>query len=187
VARMKKRLFIAVKIDNSTSLLRILEETKSCLNYEKIKWVDPDNLHLTLVFLGDTEERIISKIKIAIDKIKSVQFNLQLNSIGVFRNINFPTILWFGIKSNKIISNLKNTIDMQLNSIGFAIEAREFKPHLTIGRIKYITDKKNLEILLKKFSNRNIALQLVSEIILYESILSSEGPTYKVIHKSYLK
>ena len=184
---MKKRIFIAIKIESSAFLLKILEEIKTCLDREKIKWIDPDNLHLTLTFLGDTEEILISKIKAALDNIKSVQFNLEMNSLGVFRNINFPAVLWVGIMPNKIMTDIKTAIDFQLINIGLSIEARVFKPHLTIGRIKNITDKKNLEILLKKFSNKNIAVQLVSEIILYESILSSEGPIYKIIYKSSLK
>jgi RNA 2',3'-cyclic 3'-phosphodiesterase len=184
---MKKRIFIAIKIESSASFLKILEEIRTCLNREKIKWVDPDNLHLTLTFLGDTEEILISKIKAALDNIKSVQFSLEMNSLGVFKNINSPAVLWVGIMPNKIMTDIKNAIDLQLINIGLSLEARVFKPHLTIGRIKSITDKKNLEVLLKKFSNKNIAVQPVTEIILYESILSSEGPTYTIIHKSSLK
>jgi 2'-5' RNA ligase len=183
---MKKRIFIAIKIESSASLLKILEEIKTCLNREKIKWVNPDNLHLTLTFLGDTEEILISKIKAALDNIKSGQFSLELNSLGVFKNINSPAVLWVGIMNNKIMTDIKNAIDLQLSKVGLSLEARVFKPHLTIARIKSIADKKNLEILLKKFNNKSITVQPVTEIILYESILSSEGPTYMIIHKSNL-
>lgn len=186
---MKKRLFIAIKIDNSNSLLKVLEETRSSLKQESIKWIDPDNLHLTMAFLGDTDELLIPKIKSAMDNIisNSSQLNMELNSVGVFKSINFPTVLWIGIKPNKVMSEIKSKLDLQLKNIGFVIEMREFRPHLTIGRIKSITDKKNLELLLKKSLNKEIVIQPVSEIILFESILSSEGPTYKVIHKSGIK
>jgi 2'-5' RNA ligase len=184
---VKKRLFIAIKIDNSTSLLRIFSEARTFLKHEKIRWIDPDNLHLTITFLGDTEEILTPKIISSMDIVKSFQFSMELNSIGVFKNINFPKILWFGIKSNEIMSEIKSALDRQLKSIGFILEDQEFKPHLSIGRIKNITDKSNLEILLKKYDNYKIGIQTVNEIILYESILSSIGPTYKVIHKSFLK
>ncbi len=185
---MKKRLFIAIKINNSNSFLNVQEEIKLSLQRERIKWIDPDNLHLTLSFLGDTDELIIPKLKLAMDSIVGnfSQFNMELKSVGVFKSINFPTVLWIGIEPNKIMSEIKKALDLQLKSIGIAVEMREFKPHLTIGRIKNITDKKNLELLLKNYSNKKISNQLVNEIILYESILSSDGPIYNVIYKSLI-
>ena len=141
---------------------------------------------LTLAFLGDTDELQIPKIISIMDSIADnfSQFNMSLNSLGVFKNINFPTVLWMGIKTDKAMFEIKSALDLQLKSMGFVIETREFKPHLTIGRLKNIDNKKQLEFLLKKFSNEEIGIQKVDEIILFESILKSNGPAYAVVHKS---
>ena len=92
---MTKRLFIAIKIDTSNSLLSILESIKHDLHSENIKWVDPHNLHLTLAFLGDTEDTMIDKIIPVMDGISnnSSQFNIELNSLGVFKSFNFPSVI----------------------------------------------------------------------------------------------
>jgi 2'-5' RNA ligase len=186
---MTKRLFIAIKIDTSNSLLSILESIKHDLHSENIKWVDPHNLHLTLAFLGDTEDTMIDKIIPVMDGISnnSSQFNIELNSLGVFKSFNFPSVIWFGFKPDFIMPGIKNALDLQLKNIGFTVEERKFTPHLTIGRIKNIVDKKNLQIVLNKFNNKEISKQIVKDITLYESILTSNGPIYKMIHQSLLK
>lgn len=186
---MAKRLFIALKIRELKSLLDIYNEIRTDLKGEKIKWVESGNLHLTFTFLGDTEENLISQLTGFMDETACDynEFNMVLKSFGVFKNIKDPNVLWFGVEHNNMLSNIKKTLDIKLNNAGFPVENRDFKPHLTIGRPKYISDKAKLQKIIEKYDHKEISNQRVNEIILFESILTPNGPVYNLLHKSALR
>jgi RNA 2',3'-cyclic 3'-phosphodiesterase len=184
-----KRLFIAFKIDKSYQLLEVFNDLKNELKDEKIKWVDPDHLHLTLDFLGDTDEKYIPEINHILDSVSPMhnKFNIILSSFGVFKSLHHPTVLWLGIEKNQVMVELKAELDVKLEAIGFKLEKREFNPHLTIGRPRFISGIEKLKHLIEKYKNKMIDTQSFSEIILFESILLPAGPLYKELHKSPLK
>jgi 2'-5' RNA ligase len=176
-----KRVFIAIKIDAGGELLRMLSTLKVLLVSEKIKWIDPANIHLTLAFLGDTEEKRI-KILGALLKDKCTGFNefeFVLAGAGVFKNYRDPKVIWAGIKLSDSLSELNNAIAGGLKETGFNVEERPFKPHLTIGRIKSITDAEKLKNVLERYRETEFQTILVKEVILFESILMQTGPLYK--------
>jgi 2'-5' RNA ligase len=95
-----KRIFIAIKAEAGATLLKIVSSLKSGLIEEGIKWTNPDNIHITLAFLGDTEEDMIrvisSKLK---DRCEgSGNFELYIRGTGVFRNLSDPRVIWAGIE-----------------------------------------------------------------------------------------
>jgi len=176
-----KRVFIAVKVDPEGELLRMISTLKSVLTAEKIKWVDPVNIHITMAFLGDTED---DKIKILSGMLKDKcsgfhEFDFILSGAGVFKNYRDPRIIWAGIKSPEKLYALENKIAEGLKSTGFLIEERQFKPHLTIGRVKSVRDIENLKNILERYSDIQFQNVEVKEVILYESILMLTGPIYK--------
>lgn len=175
-----KRTFIAMDIPSSNEIKECLKTMSGRLNNEKIKWTDPDNLHLTLKFLGDTKEDLISDISEKLRRISSdlSVFTVLIAGAGVFRNLRDPRIIWLGIQENSILAHMKNLIENNLSPLGFPPEKRGFSPHLTIGRIKFLRDRKNLEELLEIFNNKTIIKFDVTEIIYYESLLKKEGPEY---------
>jgi 2'-5' RNA ligase len=178
-----KRIFIAIKAEAGATLFKIVSSLKSGLIHEGIKWTNLDNIHITLAFLGDTEE---DKIKVISSKLKercerSGNFELYIRGTGVFRNLNDPRIIWAGIEPSEKLTVLINTIINGLNEAGLIIEKRPFKPHLTLGRIKYLNDKQVLEHLMDKYQNAEIQTVPVNEVIIYESILKPTGSLYKPI------
>jgi len=180
-----KRIFIALKVEPCETLLRIYSTLKSVLGSEKIKWVDPMNIHLTLAFLGDTEEE---RIKVAGIMLKQKctgfgQFDFALAGTGVFKNFREPKLIWIGIEQSEKLLNLNNLIVSGLKDVGFGIEDREFKPHITLARIKFIKDHNSLKSALEGYQDTFIQKVSVSEVILFESILKPAGPIYKPIGK----
>jgi len=176
-----KRVFIAVKIDPGGELLRIMSSLKALLGAEKIKWVDPLNIHLTLAFLGDTEEL---RIKAVADMLKERcigfnEFGFVLAGTGVFKNFRDLRVIWVGIQSTERLSLLYGIIKEGLKLNGFEVEEREFKPHLTIGRIKLIRDTENLKTVLERYKDFEFQTVHVAEVILFESILQQTGAIYK--------
>jgi 2'-5' RNA ligase len=183
-----KRVFVAVKVNPESNLLRMISSLKALLGDENIKWVDPSNIHLTLAFLGDTEEK---RIKILADMLKERctgfhEFEFELAGAGIFKNYRDPRVIWAGIKSAEKLSLLNEVIKEGLKGNGFEIEERSFRPHLTLGRIKSIKDTENLKSALERYSDQQIQTVHLNEVILYESILLKTGPLYKPLKKFVL-
>jgi len=161
-------------------MLKVLKHLKESLSGGKIKWIEPDILHITLFFLGDTDEKLIPVISEKLKRL-SLEFTpseLELEGVGIFKNYRDPRIIWIGIRENMDISKLKSRIDDELSELGFEVEKREFRPHLTIGRIKWIKDILVLEEMVKLYKNQEIQRAGINEIIFYESILRPGGPEY---------
>jgi 2'-5' RNA ligase len=178
-----KRTFIAIKIHPGKEMRNILDYFKQQLSGEKIKWVDPENMHITISFLGDTDEKMIGSIS---DIIKQTAmdhppFELVFSGAGVFKNLRDPRVLWIGTEINPVLQNMKISLENELSGFGFEKENREFRPHLTLGRIKWIKNTAILEEAIQQYKDQEIQREYINELIYYESILKPEGPVYLTI------
>lgn len=177
------RTFIAIKIVAEKRLTDVFSNLKKSLSDEEIRWVDTDNLHLTLRFLGETNREQVSEI---INVLESVSENFkpfvfEIKGAGVFKNKMQPRVLFLSVENNQILFQLADEIRNKLKLFGFEDSEKSFNPHLTLGRIKYIENKDAFYALANRFKDVKIQMVTVSEIIFYQSILSSDGPTYKPI------
>lgn len=178
-----KRIFIAVRIDPEPTFIRILSSLKSVLGGERISWTDPANIHLTLEFLGETEENLIKAISVMLKTrcIRFGQFSFRLKGTGLFGSLCDPRVIWVGIEGHERLSRLKEEIAGGLRDIGFSIEERPFRPHITLGRIKSVRDPHALRSALEKYKDTDIQEVMVERVILYESILKPAGAVYRII------
>src|SRR5512133_973415 len=176
-----KRIFIAVKVNPGETLLKIISSFQHGLVKDSIKWTNPENIHITLVFLGDTEQMLIEPIGSMLkEKCGGTgKFDLKIKGSGVFRNMGDLRIIWMGIDHHEKLLQLNGSIVDGLKKLNFKIEERPFNPHLTIGRIKHINDKEALKSLIDKYHDSEMQTVPVNEVILYESILLQTGPVYK--------
>lgn len=183
-----KRTFIAVKIPVSKQTAEEIQNIKSELQDEKIKWVEIFNMHITLFFVGDIDEEMIQKISFNLyDLLNSKEsFILKGKGVGVFKNLNNPRVLWMGIEESEYLQHLKLAIDRMMKKLGFEIEIRKFKPHLTLGRIKYVNDKRKLKNVLDCYKEFYFQDFEINKVIFYESKLTPGGPVYKVIKQIHL-
>ena len=183
-----KRLFVAIHVHPEEQFLRHYYSLKKELSYEKIKWVDPDNLHLTLKFLGATEEEkipIINNTLYALAK-NYAPLSFTIENTGIFGSRYNPRVLWFGISNGKQLMHLGQEILNSLNDAGFPRDRQNFVPHLTIGRIKKIANKRLFQKIIDR--HKTIFLQEVSvrQMVLYESVLHSTGPIYYPVKTFFL-
>lgn len=178
-----KRTFIAIKIHPGEKMLEILDFFRNALAQESVKWVDPGIMHITIAFLGDTDERIILPVSDIIKQaaLKHPPFELFFRGTGIFRNLHDPKVIWIGTETNLILQSIKSELDDGLSKFGFEKETREFRPHLTLGRIKYLKNRSALEEALKLYKDLDIQKELICELIYYESILKPAGPEYHSI------
>ena len=175
-----KRLFAAIKIHPTARYISLFNEISSSLRHERIKWVEPENMHLTLKFFGETDEKLIPAIGKAMEESlkKSKPFSLNISNTGIFGSRYDPKVVWFGIEKNQELELLANNLFSALEKCGYAHDRQNFVPHLTIGRIKELKDKQLFQQIIGKYNTVEIQEESVSEIILYESILRREGPLY---------
>ncbi len=175
------RTFIAIKITAEKKLLDSIAELKKSLAGEEIRWVDIDNLHLTLRFLGETNQFQVAEIIKMLESIsKQFQpFQFSLKGVSIFKKKIQPRVLFVSIENDLVLKQLAAEILEMSKTPGFKVEENTFNPHLTLGRIKFIQNKTDFYALVNKFCDTKFQSVIVSETIFYQSILGSEGPTYK--------
>jgi 2'-5' RNA ligase len=174
------RAFIAVDISD-----RQREEVGAILDklmdYDvRVKWVKIDNVHVTLKFLGDTDDEILPDLYGAIGDAVSNQkaFDLSLEKLGCFPNAHRPRVIWVGIKDGYDgLRELSREIERAVEPFGFKPEKRKFSAHLTIGRVK---DARNIESLTRDVSGIDFSSSAttVSKVVFYQSTLRPQGPIY---------
>ncbi len=176
-----KRLFIAIKIEAGTALNGLLTDLKALLRSESIKWVDIQNIHVTLAFLGDTDERKIIPLKEMMKErcSGSGEFEFTLAGTGVFKSFRDPRVIWAGITESEKLYRLNAIITGGLKSAGFTFDEKPFSPHLTLGRIRSLKDPENLKQVLDRYRLTEFQVVSVREVILFESILTQSVPVYK--------
>ncbi len=175
-----KRLFVAIKIHPSSKYISLFNEISSSLGHELIKWVEPENMHLTLKFFGETDEKQIPLIQqvLADASAKTKSFTLKIANTGIFGSRYDPKVIWFGIEKNTELEILVQNIVDGLAKQGWEPDRQNFIPHLTIGRIRKLKDKSLFQKLISQYNTVEIQEENVNEIMLYESILRREGPLY---------
>jgi 2'-5' RNA ligase len=174
------RLFIAVKISDAART-ELAEFVDQFLQFPgKVKWVEPRNLHLTLKFLGETDPKLLDKVKSATAAAANGfgAFDVTLSGCGAFPNIRAPKVFWVGIIDDKMrLRTIAQQIDSNMVELGFEREDRPFSPHLTLGRVK---EPMQLEALKAAFQQSKFPPQplAVKAIYLIESRLKPSGPVY---------
>ena len=175
-----KRLFAAIKIHPSPEFIRVLNQLTTDLRHERIKWVEPENIHLTLKFFGETDEKQIPAIREALLAATSdcPVFNLNINRTGIFGSRYDPKVVWFGIDPEPNLNRLAQGVFTGLQKAGWEPDRQNFVPHLTIGRIRELRDKTLFQQVIEKYRDARVQEESVEQVILYESILRREGPLY---------
>jgi len=184
------RTFIAIDLspEIKDQLAALVSSLKS--SARNIKWVARENYHLTLKFLGEIRDNQVKTVKMVIDRVlkKHKQFFLVMRGTGSFPpGQNRMRVIWSGVAGGEALSGLQRDLEESLEKEGFPREDRPFSPHLTIGRAKIPENQERLRKELEKYSQKEFGSMLVSEIILFQSILRPEGPEYRIISKHNLR
>jgi 2'-5' RNA ligase len=184
---MSIRTFIAIDIGALPELVKFEEELAG--TGANLKLVKPENIHITLKFLGNTEKEQLEKIKETIADVVTgtSKFKLEFTGAGAFPNLNYIKVLWVGINDNGILAPIASELDKKLHKIGFQREKRTFKPHITLGRLKGFKNKNDVKKILKQHSDRYFGELDVNNIRLKKSILNPEGPIYSTLEEIILE
>jgi 2'-5' RNA ligase len=180
------RAFIAIDLPESVqSFLSEAQEALKLYGF-RVKWVRPQNIHLTLKFLGNTAtadtDKIVAAMTLAAKDCPVV--SLAAKGIGVFPDARRPRVIWAGLSGQlEIVANLQQTLDDHLADLGFPRETRAFKSHLTLGRVKAKIASTRMKAAIDKLKEFESEPFEINQVILFKSELRSSGAVYTKVRR----
>lgn len=184
---MNRRIFIAIDISDEArrAVSDYTEILRRKFRHLRIGWEKTEKLHLTLKFLGETNEKQLDDLTNILEKTAAQfsAFKLQIAGTGVFPGPGNPRILWLGVTDEtNSLSKISELLETKCASVGFKREKRKFKAHLTVARLR--EPHKSREIAEKHIENNFESVEFeASEIVIYESKLQPAGSVYETISK----
>lgn len=186
----KIRTFIAVELSAAVraEAIRLVERLRPAGG--DARWVEPQNMHLTLKFLGDVREEAIPDVCRVVAKAAAefAPFEVAVGGAGAFPDLRRPRTLWIGVtQGRQDLIRLQTAIERALAKRGFPKEQRDFQPHLTIGRIRE-SGPAMAELGKQVEAHGDFAAgsSTVCEVVVFASHLSSSGPTYEALARAPL-
>lgn len=180
------RLFIAVELSEQQKQELAKLQNKVSQYLDGVRWVKHDAMHLTLKFLGDTEEGRTGQIRETMElALKQHEpFLLSFGGSGVFPNSKKARVLWVGLEEGeKEIKLLAEDLEISLSNDGFQKERRAFHPHLTTGRLRNPPPQTKIQRYLDNESSFSSSPVEVKEAVLIQSKLLQYGPEYSILHR----
>ncbi len=182
---MTKRAFIAINLPSKVKqkLGEVIAKLKKINPDYAIKWVKPENLHLTLHFFGDLNEKQIAQVEEGIEEItkRSKSFKMNTGKFGCFPNEKRPRVIFIEVKNTKTVHTLIGELEVMLQNLKFKVDTRPWQAHITLGRVKNHTKCKTDDIKIEPIAFN------VKSVELMESQLTREGSVYSIIKSFPLK
>ncbi len=176
------RSFLAIPLVNPLKKGIVTLQKELAGRTPDVRWVRPDNLHLTLRFFGDVTQEDLEKIKVSMLSVKCDlnAFTIAVKGLGAFPNLQRASVIWLGLEPAHLLKSLYQRCQTALGCQGIATEQRPFTPHLTIGRLR--RKNCNLYRLAEAYQDRQFGLLPVKELILYESRLHRDRAEHRPIY-----
>jgi RNA 2',3'-cyclic 3'-phosphodiesterase len=182
------RLFIALPLPHEVEIAldRLLGQLRP--QSSDVKWVPAKNIHLTVKFLSETDEKLVPRIKTAVNEVAAgyQPFESIMDRVGGFPNLKKPRVIWVGgSQPIEAAVRMAAEIDRRMHELGFEIETRPFKAHLTLGRVREGRSIGVLAAYLESFRLAPIPLRL-DRLVLFKSTLTPKGSIYERLHEAKL-
>jgi 2'-5' RNA ligase len=179
------RTFIAVELseDVRSQAVRLID--RLARSDAKVKWVGPENMHLTVKFLGDVPEEQIASVCAAVgDAVRaSAPFEAELRGAGAFPNAARARTIWLGVGTGTDqLVQMHASLDKALRALGFPREGRKYHPHLTLGRVRGRgRPPAGLADQLRENSDFLAGTASIDEAVVFSSDLTPQGPVYRAL------
>lgn len=168
------RLFVAIDLpDEVREQLASLER-----GIPGARWIPPENLHLTLRFIGEVANDVMEDVAHALSNVEEPAFELSLAGVGHFEKRARPTTLWADVEPNPALNRLQGRIESALQRVGLEPEGRRFRPHITLARLGG-SDGGRVSAFLAAHGLYRSAPFPVEAFALYSSFLRPEGSLYR--------
>jgi len=179
------RLFVAVTLPDAVRerLARAQERLRAA--QADVSWVKPENIHLTLKFIGDSDRKRLARIQPALQQVgpQVAAFSLTLAGLGIFGG-RAPRVVWVGTSAGaEALAALAGRVDEALGRVGIAKERRPFSPHATLGRVRSPRNAEVLLALAAEAAGEHFGAVPVGEFVLMQSRLHPQGSIYSVVDR----
>lgn len=186
------RLFLAINFHSEVR--RAVIEATSDLRAAAptLNWMDESRLHLTLKFLGEQEDAVIGPLGEALDRVagRHRQFSTRIGDVGAFPNFRRARVVWMGVDRESRLELLHHDVEQACEGLGFEVEGRAFRPHLTLGRVRERTAEEELRRLSRLSKRIEFECEtMVESIDLMRSTPGREdgGARYVRLHSAPLR
>jgi 2'-5' RNA ligase len=184
---MTFRGFISLDVEPNDKIRRFmddLEKTGAPLNM-----VGPNQIHMTIKFLGDTEEDkvddIVEKVNFTLKEFDS--FKIDIKGTGAFPHLGYMKVVWMGTEEETgTLKDIAHRVEEELVPLGFEREDREFSPHITVARVKGGKNKEQLRNTIENYDGIHFKSMKVNKLSLKKSILKKSGAEYTTLKEMYL-
>ncbi|MBS3760331.1 RNA 2',3'-cyclic phosphodiesterase [Halodesulfurarchaeum sp.] len=179
------RVFVSIDLSESFTG-PIADLQKDFQGATGLDFVDPEQAHVTMKFLGDIDPGRVDDIADALDRAVAEAdvdpFEATFEGLGVFPSIEYINVLWLGVgKGTDSLVDLQAPIEDQLVGLGFDAEDHEFTPHVTLARMKHAGGKELVQERVRT-TDPTVGTMTVDEVRLKESTLTDDGPEYETVH-----
>jgi RNA 2',3'-cyclic 3'-phosphodiesterase len=176
------RLFIAIEVPGEirNALAAFLKELREIA--PGVKWIRPENFHVTLKFLGETDAAKLRRIEGSLKTIRSPErVALEVRGLGFFPNEKRSRVLWAGMESSANLRPLAGDIDRSLHQLGFPLEQGPFTPHLTLARFNPPGLPSNFGKTVEQHASRGFGSFAAHQFHLIQSKLKATGAEYTTL------
>jgi 2'-5' RNA ligase len=180
------RAFVAVEIGEEVRARLAETQTRLKKSGARVSWVLPQNMHLSLAFLGDVGRDAVLALGPALDEaVKPFSpFSFEVADLGSFGGALSPRVIWAGMRDTEQLLALQAGVADAVRAVGLPLEDREFKPHLTIGRVRASQGRDALVEAVESVGEIRFGRVDVAGIVLMRSVLRPGGPEYSALHRS---
>lgn len=183
------RLFLAINLA-PTVRQAIIDATASLRDVApSLGWVDEGRVHLTLKFLGEQGESVVEAMAGALNDVarRHRPFSVPLGGIGAFPNFRRARVVWMGVERDPRLELLHHDVEVACESLGFEVEGRPFRPHLTLARVKERTEDGELRRLARASKRVTYEHEVhVASVDLMQSTLNAKAARYERLHAAPL-
>ena len=174
------RLFIAFPLSEKIRAQCRARQDRGRARIDGIKWVKPEQMHLTLLFLGQIETETQIQIETIIQDLagKTLPFCVTISDIGVFPETQAPKVLWAGVSEEETLMRCQMQLSKTLSMMGLPPDVRPFRPHLTLARIKTRIKKKALNLWMEEEARVPDGHCIMETLMLIESRPAPDGPKH---------
>ena len=178
------RAFIAFEINEDTRAR--LEDIQTVLKEANahVSWIKPQNIHCTLIFLGDIFQSGVDSLADVLSRMAMniKPFEIEIQGLGFFGSTRSPRIVWAGIGGAVTpLVKLQNDLITVVLAAGLKPDEKPFKPHLTIGRVRSNRNASGLVSAISQNKDKNFGALSVKRIVLMQSSLTAAGPVYTLL------
>ena len=177
------RTFIGLPLQVKPIFLQARHKLIASMKEERISWTNPDQYHVTLRFIGDTDMTKVKKIGDLLHSGINIpeQISLDIAGLASFGPKKRPRVIWVGFEETDFFENLKSEVDHVLEKCGIPATEQPFRAHLTLGRVRSLKNLQDYYHIVEAMNQQFSGSVIFEKLVFFRSIMGPRGPEYHVL------